>query len=305
MFRDIVSNEETKSFLQRELSYNRKSGTYLFYGEDRELQMRFALALAKGLNCENIENDFCGTCETCKRIDHLTHGDLDIIEDPNGVKIDQVRKMIYEASTTSYEGGKKVFIIKDIDKMKKEASNGLLKIIEEPKDGTFFIMLSNSLNLLGTIKSRSIILPINKQKPEDLNVNEEEYKFFLGRAIEIEKYLEISDEKYLKEPLSYETIGENIKKYISTGEFKYKINVYKAIRDFVKNKKYIDKIDRMFFCDEILRGGGDRNFIKEIIVYSIELLKCPEKMEDFLILKGLQRYPINIKNLLITFFVKD
>lgn len=107
MFKDIISNEEAKSFLINELKSKKKQGTYIFYGEDRDLLFTFALSYAKALTCknENIENDFCDTCDSCKRMNSLTHGDLEIYEDPTGIKIDRIREIAYRISTTSYEGG--------------------------------------------------------------------------------------------------------------------------------------------------------------------------------------------------------
>lgn len=303
MFKDIVSNGEAKSFLQKELFMDRKAGTYLFYGPDRGLLFDFALAFTKGFNCRNEINDFCDQCEVCKRIDHLTYGDLEVIESDNGIKIDQIRKMIYDAATTSYEGGKKVFILKNIDHMGKEAINSMLKVIEEPKEGIFFILLSGSLNILSTIKSRSILVPIRRESAEDLGVTQGEYEFFLGNSKEIKKYLNLEEKVNLKTPESYEMIGEHIKKYKTLGEFQDKIKIYKALRDYILNKHYLDKLEGIFFCEEILRGGGDRALVKEIITYAIELVKSPEKMEELLILKSIQRQPISLKNLLITFFL--
>ena len=173
MFKDIVSNEEAKSFLINELKSRREQGTYIFYGEDRELLMEFALVYAKALTCKNAENDFCGVCDSCLRMDSLTHGDLEIYEDSNGIKIDQIREIAYRVSTASYEGGNRIFILKDVEKMKKEAANALLKMIEEPEKGDFFILLANNLNILPTIKSRSMFLKIKMRSAEELGVSQE------------------------------------------------------------------------------------------------------------------------------------
>lgn len=194
MFRDIVSNEEAKSFLINELKSKRQQGTYIFYGEDRDLVMEFALAYAKALTCENAENDFCGVCDSCKRMDSLTHGDLEIYEDSNGIKIDRVRELAYRASTTSYEGGNRIFILRDVEKLKKESANALLKLIEEPEKGDFFILTANNLNILPTIKSRSIFLKIKTEVPKSLVFLLMNMIFFLEkekRYLNIKKVMQI------------------------------------------------------------------------------------------------------------------
>ena len=69
----------------------------------------------------------------------MLYSDLEILDNPDGLKVDEIRELAYKSSSSSYEGNRKIFIIKDISKMKKEASNALLKLIEEPNKGSFFI----------------------------------------------------------------------------------------------------------------------------------------------------------------------
>ena len=188
MIRDIISNEEVKEFFRNELKLKKDSGTYLFYGSDMSLLMEFALHFAKGLCCETLEGDFCGECNICKRIDKMLYSDLEILDNPDGLKVDEIRELAYKSSSSSYEGNRKIFIIKDISKMKKEASNALLKLIEEPNKGSFFILLNTNLNILPTIKSRSILVKVKKRTAEELEVDNYTYTFFRGNSEDIEKY---------------------------------------------------------------------------------------------------------------------
>jgi DNA polymerase-3 subunit delta' len=48
------------------------------------------------------------------------------------ISIDSIRELKYDAKFKLYEGKKKVFIITDADKMRPEAANALLKLLEEP-----------------------------------------------------------------------------------------------------------------------------------------------------------------------------
>lgn len=158
-----------QEFLKRELKVGRNSGTYLFYGKDREALLREILDFAKGLNCKNSE-EFCDACEICKRIDRLTYGDLYILDGIKGVRIEEVRETIENAVASSYEGGKKIFIIRDVERLRKESANALLKIIEEPPRDTFFFLTTGTLNILSTIKSRSILVHGTKS-PEKIQEN--------------------------------------------------------------------------------------------------------------------------------------
>lgn len=302
MFKDLISNKKAKQFLENELKFERKAGTYLFYGEDRELLKKIAKIFAKSLNCSNILYDYCDECENCIRIEHETHGDLEILEDSTGVKIDKVRELSYKNSITSYEGKKKIYIIRDIEKMRREAGNALLKLIEEPNEGTFFILLSRTLNILPTIKSRSIILHIEMESFEELGVSQFEYDFFLGNSKDIEEYKRCETIDLNKENL-YTSIGKNIKDWISSGELKDKVEVYKAIRDFINSKSYLSVVDKLFFAEEIIQNVNDRELIKELIRYTILTTeKNSKNLEKFLELKKMMRTPVNMKILLTIFY---
>lgn len=300
MFRDIISNEEAKNFLINELKSKREQGTYIFYGEDRELVMEFALSYAKALTCKNIENDFCNECESCKRMESLTHGDLEIYEDSNGIKIDKVREIAYRISTTSYEGGNRIFILKDVEKMKKEAANALLKMIEEPEKGNFFILLANSLNILPTIKSRAIFLKIKMRSAEELGVSPFEYDFFCGKGKEILEYKKTNIDLKVGEP--YSEIENFIKNYIEEPNIENKIKIYKALRDFFVNKKYINESDKLTFAENIYFAvENDKVIVQEICTYMCHLIKNYDKIENLIMIKNMLKMPINLKLLLKVF----
>ncbi len=300
MFKDIISNEEAKSFLINELKSRREQGTYIFYGEDRELLMEFALAYAKALTCKNAENDFCGVCDSCLRINSLTHGDLEIYEDSNGIKIDQVREIAYRVSTASYEGGNRIFILKDVEKMKKEAANALLKMIEEPEKGDFFILLANNLNILPTIKSRSMFLKIKMRNAEELGVSQEEYNFFLGKGKEILEYKETGIDLNLGEP--YNEIGNFIKNYLAEPNIENKIKIYKSLRDFFTSRQYINEIDKLSFAENIYFAvENDRVLSQEICSYMCHLIKNFDRVENLITVKNMIKMPVNLKLLLKVF----
>lgn len=301
MIKDIVSNEEVKRFFKNELKLNKKSGTYLFYGSDSDQLLEFALYFSKGLCCDTLEDDFCDTCNVCQRIDRMTYGDLEVVEDVNGIKVDTVRELGYKSSSSASEGKRKIFILKDIQKLKKEAGNSLLKLIEEPAENSFFILLTNSLNILPTIKSRSILVKIKKRDAEELDVDEFTYNFFLGNSRDIENF-KISDID-LQKAESYEMIGVHLKKYEETEDFKEKVYIYKCMKDFINNRHYLAQQEKLYFAEEILRGTNDRNLQRKIIEYTVSTLGNLSGLEERLKLKSMLRFPVNIKLVLINLFL--
>ena len=77
------------------------------------------------------------------------------IEKANFIKINSVRDIKREAAMSTTEDGKKIFIIFNADMMNAEASNSLLKTLEEPLQGTILLLTTSAKDqLLPTIISR-------------------------------------------------------------------------------------------------------------------------------------------------------
>jgi len=97
---------------------------------------------------------------------------IDIIHyksDKASLGIDEVRKIIEEVSKKPYEGDRKVIIIHNGDKLTIQAQNAMLKTIEEPPNGVYIILLTESLELLlDTIKSRCQIYKLTPLAKEDM-----------------------------------------------------------------------------------------------------------------------------------------
>ena len=84
------------------------------------------------------------------------------------IKIDQVRNLLKFLNKTTYYKNIKIVLIDNAEFLNKNASNAMLKALEEPNNNTFFFIInSNSSRLLSTIKSRCIEFRIffnNSQK---------------------------------------------------------------------------------------------------------------------------------------------
>jgi DNA polymerase-3 subunit delta' len=71
------------------------------------------------------------------------------------ITVSSIREIRRESSMSSFEAGKKIFIISEAEKMNASASNALLKILEEPPSETLFFLTTTRIDqLLPTIISR-------------------------------------------------------------------------------------------------------------------------------------------------------
>ena len=98
----------------------------------------------------------CGRCQTCRRILSDNHPDiLHLCPSGDMIRIAVIRDLIQRLMIKPYEQGKRVVIIAGSHAMNPEASNALLKILEEPPENTFLVLTARqTTDLLPTIISR-------------------------------------------------------------------------------------------------------------------------------------------------------
>lgn len=70
------------------------------------------------------------------------------IPNANNIRINSIREIINKIYLTSGRKNRKVFIISEADKMRQEASNALLKILEEPPANSILILTTSKINSL-------------------------------------------------------------------------------------------------------------------------------------------------------------
>jgi len=170
-FSDILGNGRVKKILTMALEKKRLPNSLLFSGPQGVGKKEMALVLAKALNCEQKRDDACEVCPTCRAINNKSLPDvMEIYPEGNVIKIDQMRFLKQMAYLKPMTQNKRVFIVDDIEKMTEEASNSLLKILEEPPLFSHIILItSNPYLVLPTIKSRCQILqfsPVSKVEIE-------------------------------------------------------------------------------------------------------------------------------------------
>ncbi|MFB6357114.1 MAG: hypothetical protein ABEJ65_11445, partial [bacterium] len=148
--------------LQQAFNSDRLAHAYLFYGRPTTMYETTVLDFFKGLTCTRRDDlEYCGSCPDCTQIDQYSYPDLTVVPDPEqqnttSVGVDTVRNDVIEtASLTASRGTHKLFWLDDIDRFTSEASNTLLKVLEEPPGSTVFILTARSLwDCMDTIRSR-------------------------------------------------------------------------------------------------------------------------------------------------------
>jgi DNA polymerase-3 subunit delta' len=169
-------------------------------------KQRLALWLAQLVLCEHPDPEPCGHCRACRLVAGLSHADVHwfvpilrpkaadpgkqieeaaealaaVMEErrakplypqPDGMAghpIAVVRLLQQRAGLTSVEGGRRIFIIGEAERLvpqesSQEAANALLKLLEEPPPGSLFVLTTvDARRLLPTMRSRTVPVRLNR-----------------------------------------------------------------------------------------------------------------------------------------------
>lgn len=149
----------------------------MFTGIDGAGKQAAAVRFAMACNCEGDKEDSdtlspCEICSSCRKIASGIHPDVYVIE-PSGafIKIDQIRELGALLAMKPYQAKIRVVIIVQAGTMNPEASNALLKMLEEPPDRTILILTAREkTDLLPTIISRCQpirFMPVIQERKEN------------------------------------------------------------------------------------------------------------------------------------------
>lgn len=156
-FADLIGQKAVSESLSFVLNSNKIGNAYLFSGLRGSGKTTSARIFAKALICEKgISATPCEECSNCIQANENRHIDIVEMDAASNRKIDDIRDLIeltkYAPSTARF----KIFILDEAHMLTKEASNALLKTLEEPPSYVKFILATTDpLKLLPTILSRT------------------------------------------------------------------------------------------------------------------------------------------------------
>ncbi|MFZ2445365.1 MAG: DNA polymerase III subunit delta' [Syntrophobacteraceae bacterium] len=154
---DIPGQQRAVRFLRQLVRKDAVPHAFLFTGMPGTGKVAGAVEFARVLECLDPRDfDACGRCPACRKIGEGLHPDLiQVRADGATIKIEQIRELRERFRFRPFEGKWRVVIIHDAQRLKEEAANALLKILEEPPRGNLFILIApESQMLLPTIVSR-------------------------------------------------------------------------------------------------------------------------------------------------------
>ena len=156
-FGEIAGQQHVTRTLANALKTGRIPPAYIFSGQRGVGKTTTARILAKALNCEKGPTaEPCNECRFCKDVTGGSSLDVMEIDAASNRGIDQIRELREMVRYASAGGRYRVVILDEAHQLTDEASNALLKTLEEPPERVLFILATTQPeDLPDTIRSRS------------------------------------------------------------------------------------------------------------------------------------------------------
>ncbi|MFA5080160.1 MAG: DNA polymerase III subunit gamma/tau [Candidatus Paceibacterota bacterium] len=155
-FKEFVGQEQITKVIMNEILTGSISHAYLFSGHRGTGKTTLARIFAKAINCQNRQGaEPCNNCPSCKEINEGRAIDLIEVDAASNRGIDEVKSLREGIRFAPTFLKYKVLILDEAHQLSKDATNALLKIMEEPPSYVVFILATTEANkMIPTISSR-------------------------------------------------------------------------------------------------------------------------------------------------------
>ena len=152
-------------YINKIIENNKVSHAYLIeindYDTDKEYIFDFIKMILCDISYEKLEKE---NNNIIKLIDDGNYPDIKVIEpDGSTIKKSQMIDLQKDYSNKSLLDGKRIYVVKDADKLNPASANTILKFLEEPEEDIIAILLTtNRYKIIETILSRCQILTLKE-----------------------------------------------------------------------------------------------------------------------------------------------
>ena len=162
------------NYIDQIIKNNKVSHAYLFEINDYDSDFKYILNFVKMILC-NISYEKISTSndQIISLIDNNNYPDIKIIEpEGNTIKKNQLIELQKDYNNKSLLNGKRIYIIRNAEKLNPASANTMLKFLEEPEEDIIaFLVTDNRYHVIDTIISRCQILTL---KEDNLSFNEDD-----------------------------------------------------------------------------------------------------------------------------------
>ena len=184
---------------------------------------------------------------------------IDIGDEKKSIEINQIRNLILTLNKSSFNTKPRLVLIDNIEYLNANSVNALLKILEEPNENIYFILINNNKKILPTLKSRCLNYNIHLTSNQSFDIT----KKILGT-----NFMDLINLEMIN---NYSTPGLilNLLNFANENDFDLKkMNLKDLIKKIIMEKKY--KKDQ--FVKDLLYSLVEIYFRNNVSVANIKLL---------------------------------
>lgn len=154
---------------------------------------------------------------------------IDLENDKKNIDINQIRKLIINLNKSSFNNKPRFVLIDNIELLNINSINALLKVLEEPNDNIFFLLINNNKKILPTLKSRCLTYKISLSFDRSIMI--------------VNKIINDEIQNFINRDLicNYSTPGKLLRLYSFGNEFKIdlkNISLKDLISTIIENKYF-------------------------------------------------------------------
>lgn len=248
-------------YIDKIISTGRISHAYLFEIDNYEEDYIYIVNFIKMILCNLKYDEIDGSNNSIiTLIDNNDYPDIKVIEpDGSTIKKDQLLELQRDYSNKSLLDGKRIYVIKNAEKLNPASGNTILKFLEEPADDIIaFLVTDNRYHVLDTIISRCQILTI---KENNIDFIEDDSILELLKCVVRPKDFYIKYNYFINEVFS------------DKNEAKEKFKVIENIFISYLNYKYLEKDTFDGNIVSILKDVSYENILNSLSILEEELPK--------------------------------
>ncbi len=199
---------------------------------------------------------------------------IDILKEKKSIDIDQVRNLIDYTNKSSFNNSPRFILIDNINFLNINSINALLKVLEEPGDNIYFILINNNKKILSTLRSRCLNFKIDISSKDSLDISNKILNLNISNLINKEFI------NYYNTPGDYCDLFDYSNKYeINLSN----LTLNNFLRDLIDNNRYkkdsalkdlIYKYIEVFF---VLQANKSHSKDKILFLYNMFI----NKINDF------------------------
>jgi len=227
-----------------------------------------------------IENKINPENKSFKLLQSSSHPNfylIDLLAEKKNIDVAQIRGMISYTNKSTFNNQDRFIMIDNVEYLNKNSINALLKIIEEPNENIYFILIANSeKNILPTLKSRCIKFKIHFSFDETVNIcnqilnqnilnelNHDLINYYCTPG-EIIKLVQFAEEKQIN--LKDHDVSSIISLIIENTYYKKNIFIKNLLINFIE-----------LFLLKRYKTSNNKNFLLDFYQYFIQKINNTEK----------------------------